>query len=500
MKKKRIIALMSLCMVFAITGMVACGGNQGENSAYQIWLEAGHSGTEQDFLDWLRNSNSTSGDDSENSEESTIPALGKPVLTLNQNVAIWSEVSNANGYVYKIGASGEETQTQSPQQVTLANGEMLFVKAKGDGVTYNDSDWGSISFIRTALDEPSVVLNGNMATWGEVENATGYIYRINYGTAIEVETPVQVPLVDEQYIQVKAIGDGVLYDDSSWSDALTYFAPASDEGVLYDVSSDGTYAEVIGYEGTVKNVIIADTYNNLPVKNIYAEAFKNKNIKSIVIGNNVTSIGNSAFEGCSALESLVFPDSVTSIGNSAFKGCYQLLSVTIGKNVTTIGERAFMHCYALTSVVISDNVTTIGEEAFMYCDRLTNVVMGKAVTTIGGGAFDDCTKLTYTIYENAKYLGNEENPYLALMGVVNVNFISYQIHEDTQLIVPGVFKDCSRITSIVIPESVTSICGALFNGCDSLTVVYCEADSLPDGWYKYWCNSSIEVVWGYNKN
>ena len=93
------------------------------------------------------------------------------------------------------------------------------------------------------------------------------------------------------------------------------------EGVAYDVSSDGTYYEVIGYDGTDTFVRIKGEYNGLPVKTIYDEAFYNKNITNVVIPDSVTSIGSSAFSYCYSLTSIVIPDSVTSIGSSAFYTC-----------------------------------------------------------------------------------------------------------------------------------------------------------------------------------
>ena len=113
-------------------------------------------------------------------------------------------------------------------------------------------------------------------------------------------------------------------------------------------------------------------------------------VKQVIIGDGVTTIGGSAFSYCSSLTSLTIPNSVTDIGSSAFSGCSSLTSVTIGNSVTTIGSGAFFSCSSLTSVTIGNSVTTIGYYAFSGCSSLTSVTITNSVTTIGYYAFSGC--------------------------------------------------------------------------------------------------------------
>ena len=122
-------------------------------------------------------------------------------------------------------------------------------------------------------------------------------------------------------------------------------------------------------------------------------AIYNQSLEGVVIGDGVTSIGNSAFFGCSGLTSVTIGNSVTSIGYSAFSGCSGLTSITIPDAVAFIGHNAFSRCSSLTDIVIGSGVTSIGDYAFFGCSSLTSITIPDGVTSIGGGAFSGCSGL-----------------------------------------------------------------------------------------------------------
>ena len=129
-------------------------------------------------------------------------------------------------------------------------------------------------------------------------------------------------------------------------------------------------------------------------------------IPSTYEGKPVTSIGGSAFSGCSRLTSVRIPDSVTSIGDRAFRYCSNLTNVTIGNSVTSIEGWTFDYCGSLTSVRIPESVTSIGKKAFAHCSSLTSVTIGNSVTSIGDWAFYDCSSLRNITFEgNAPLIG-----------------------------------------------------------------------------------------------
>ncbi len=168
---------------------------------------------------------------------------------------------------------------------------------------------------------------------------------------------------------------------------------------------DARAAEIVdigtcGGEGDGTNLTwMLDTEGTLTIsgtgvmKNYYYNNYSRwpKSIKTVIIGNGVTSIGSEAFGNCSSLSSVTIPDSVTSIGRSAFNGCSGLASVTIPDSVTSIGNSAFCDCISLTSVTIPNSVTKMGEQIFGGCTSLTSLTL----PFVGKSENDDKPHLGY---------------------------------------------------------------------------------------------------------
>ena len=266
-------------------------------------------------------------------------------------------------------------------------------------------------------------------------------------------------------------------------------------GVIYDLSADGTYAEVIGYEGTDTTVVIAEEYQGKPVTNIYNQAFKgNTKIKSVILPDTLLTIGYEAFQHCESLTSLVMGKNLTTIGHSAFWGC-RLTNVVMPDSVTSIGGYAFSGCSNLTEIIIPDSVTSIGEHAFSWCERLASVVIPVSVTSIGGQAFENCDSLQFNVYDNGKYLGSKNNPYFALIEGTDNNISTINIHTDTKIIANFAFQGHSRLKNVVISDSVTSIGASAFWGCNSLIeIIIPDSVTSIGGAAFYDCTSLTSVV------
>ena len=269
-------------------------------------------------------------------------------------------------------------------------------------------------------------------------------------------------------------------------------------------------------------------------------------VKSAVIADGVTSIGDSAFFDCTSLTSVTIPDSVTSIGEYAFYDCTSLTSVTIPDSVTSIGDGAFSYCESLTSVTIPDSVTSIGwhafdgctsltgiwvaegnshyasdasgvlfnkdkttlvqcpgafaaytipnsvtsmgADAFSYCRSLTRVTIPDRVTSIGESSFYKCTSLTsVTIQDSVTSIG-----YKAFGSCESLTSVT--IPDSVTSIGDGAFSCCTSLTSVTIPNSVTSIGDSAFYDCTSLTSVTIPNSVTIIGVAAFSCCTSLTSV------
>ena len=126
----------------------------------------------------------------------------------------------------------------------------------------------------------------------------------------------------------------------------------------------------------------------------------------------------------SMVKSAVIADGVTSIGEWAFFVCRSLTSVTIPDSVTRIGKGAFSECTSLTSVTIPDGVTSIGKETFCNCGSLTSVTIPNSVTSIGWYAFYNCMSLAYVYYAGSEAQWKA----ISISSAGNNNLLTANIH------------------------------------------------------------------------
>ena len=181
---------------------------------------------------------------------------------------------------------------------------------------------------------------------------------------------------------------------------------------------------------------------------------------SAVIGNCVTSIGNSAFYDCISLSSITIPDSVTSIGSWAFYNCISLSSITIPDSVTSIGVSAFRACTSISNITIPSGVTSIGDNTFRACSSLSSITIPNSVTSIGESTFLGCTSLSGITIPS---------------GVTSISNYA--------------FRNCTGLTSVTVNATTPPTLGSnVFISTNENMVIYVPAASLSayqSAWSQY---------------
>lgn len=191
-----------------------------------------------------------------------------------------------------------------------------------------------------------------------------------------------------------------------------------------------------------------------------------QSVKSLVVAEGVTSIGDEAFYRATEMESISLPASVRSIGSNAFRDCFALQEAVLPEGLVSIGGNAFYGCASLHKLVLPDSVENIGATAFYACYALNDLSIGRGLTQIRDSVFRECTSLENVL-----------------------------IPEGITTIGPYAFYGCSNLLNVTVPDSVVSIQNKAFAGCDKLHILcsknsaaraYAEengfAYGLPDGY------------------
>ena len=264
------------------------------------------------------------------------------------------------------------------------------------------------------------------------------------------------------------------------------------DGFLFYTYNNVNY--LFGYTKPDAELVLPEKYNNANYK-IYKYAFGGYfRLTNVTIPDSVTSIGDFAFAKCESLINVKMGNGVTSIGSYAFYGCDVLTNVTMGNNVASIGSYSFSGCNSLTSVTIPDSVAIIGNDAFDGCNKLVEVINKSSLNIVKGSKDNG-----YVAYKaiSVKTSGDSEivnkDGYLFLtcenenylLGYTGYTGYTGYMEDGIKLVLPDsyngksykiydyAFYGCYFITSITIPDCVTSIGIEAFDECwnmESVTI------------------------------
>jgi hypothetical protein len=263
----------------------------------------------------------------------------------------------------------------------------------------------------------------------------------------------------------------------------------------FNFVTNGGSLTITRYTGSGGPVVVPDMTNGLPVTSIGGNAFENKtSVTSVTLGTNITSIGYAAFRWCHGLTNVTFSPNLASVDEYGFYGCSSLVRVAIPGSLTTIGPMAFA-CISAPASLIAIDVDT-NNPAFCSVDGVLfnkstntliqcpvgkpgNYTVPETVTSIGYGAFYYCAYLTSVTIPNSVTS-------IESLAFANSSLTSVTIGTNVTSIGYCGFFDCNNLTSVMIPASVTSLEKFALGPCASMTNIvvatnnpaFCSVDGV----------------------
>lgn len=416
----------------------------------------------------------------------------------------WEYIENSSGTITILAYRGSEKELATPK--TLANKTVSRI----NGYCFSDN-----KSITLAIISDGVEYIGERAFYQCTSLKKVYISK----SVQTIYAPSSSELVFDGCNSDVVLYCGASSKPSGWGTYWNYYNYSSKLTTMWDVAgfpqqnADWEYVErtdgtikVLQYLGSSTNVIISKI-NNKEVSEVYNGCFQYKsNIISVTIPNSVTSIGESVFRGCTSLENLTIPfvgHSSTSTGSEGVFGYIFGYTTETAKSGYGSSSSSFT---TLTTGSVENAVCSWTDKTYSYRVKTGGSLLFPKYTTYYGL----CSYWYYipSSLKNVTVTGGNINTAafcrvpnikVTLNGVATIGTYAFYngtptsitISESVTKIEENAFSDCSGLTSINIPSSVTTISASSssyspFYGWNSSAVIYCEASSKPSGWGAYW--------------
>ena len=316
------------------------------------------------------------------------------------------------------------------------------------------------------------------------------------GTVLETNEQAAYDSIP-QYKGATPTKEGYTFD--GWEPAISKVVGNATYTAKFKVKEDGGGGgggDEGGTESLETEFVFADLGDGYTVVHYLGNANK-VSIPEYYMEKPVISIDRWAFNSNKTTTKLIVPNSIQEIKKDAICNCSALKTVTLGNGIKTIGANAFGICPLLETINLPEGLTYIGDEAFRECPKLRSMSLPNSIESFGKAMFKGYDNMEYTTYEGGKYLGNNGNPYLVLVGMSSSWNTSITIHNKCKLIANGAFEKIN-FTELNFGTGVKIIGKLAFSQCKGLTEI-----TFPDSLIKIddnaFSQSSItKVTFGNN--
>lgn len=233
-------------------------------------------------------------------------------------------------------------------------------------------------------------------------------------------------------------------------------------------------------------------------------------LKNLTLSTNLLQIGNDAFSHCEKLESVVLPNALTKLGNMAFSCCSSLENLKLSTSLLQIGDSAFSCCNSLENIILPDTLTELGKDAFNGCERLKTVTLSNSLTSVKPSTFGWCKSLeSISFPQSVKEIGER-----AFYKCSNLNKISFSNNLITigksafaeclnlqEVVLPNslenvgecAFYNCTNLKNLSLPKSLTQIGESAFESCN-LSSVYVPNNNAHIEKYAFWSDNENPII------